>query len=83
MLLTFLLKHNLIPYIAIIILGSIVYWQHGVSIKQKILISEQEAGLVKAHEIMGIIQVGNELRLKELEKVGKSIWKVGKHEEVF
>lgn len=82
MILTFLLKHNLIPYIAIVVLATAVYWQHSAGIKKDILIAEQAATQVLTFESMNIIQTGNEKRLQELERV-KTVWKAGKHEDVL
>ncbi len=83
MILQFLLKHNLIPYIAIIILGSVIYWQHGRAVERNLVIEQQEATINAVGQTMGIIQSGNEKRLKELESVRQSEWSEGKHEGIF
>lgn len=83
MLLKFLLQHNLLPYIAIVIMGGVIYLQFEKSIEQKLLIDEQEASIELTNSSLNIIQTYNEDRFKALEGVRRTKWKKGKHESSF
>jgi len=78
-----LLQHNALPYIAILIMGTVIYFQFENSIEQKLLIAEQEASIELTASNMNIIQTSNENRFKALETVRKTKWKRGKHEGSF
>ena len=83
MFLSFLLQHNLLPYLAIIIMGTVIYFQFEKSIEQNLLIKEQEATIELTASNLAIIQTANEDRFKALEGVRHSKWKKGKHESSF
>ena len=79
----FLLQHNLLPYLAIAILGYTVYWQIGKIEEQAISIREKEVEIQQTTENINIIQTYNESRFKALEGIRKTKWKKGKHEGSF
>ncbi len=83
MFMSFLLQHNLLPYIAIVIMGVVIYFQFENSIEQNMLIKEQEETIQQTASNIAIIQTANEDRFKALEGVRHSKWKKGKHESSF
>ena len=81
--LQFLLQHNLLPYVAIVVLSGMVYWQMGKIAEQDLAIKEKEVEILQTTENMNIIQTYNESRFRALEGVRKTKWKKGKHEGSF
>ena len=80
---SFLLQHNLLPYLAKVILGGIVYWQIGKIAEQDLALKQRDIEIQQTTENINIIQTYNESRFKALEGVRKTKWKKGKHEGSF
>ncbi len=78
-----LLQNNALPYIAIVLLGGLLYWQTGKIAEQAILIDAKDASIELTATNMAIMHTYTNTRIDALEKVKKTKWKKGKHESSF
>jgi hypothetical protein len=79
----FLVKNNLLPYIAIALLSWLSWGLWGSNVELRKEAAQAKEAVQFANEAMGIIQAHNEQRLNELEEARNRTWKAGKHEAAF
>ena len=75
-----LINNNIIPYMAITIMGLIIYilWEANLTKDKEIANAKAETELINKN--MGTIQAYNESKFVELERLKKDAWKEGRHE---
>ena len=81
--LNFLIKNNLLPYIAIAIMGYMIYYQHKDGILKDIALANAKEQAELQNDNIGFLVGYTDNKFAELEKVRTSKWKEGKHEKVI
>ena len=76
----FLKQNNLLPYIAIVIMGYFMYQLIQSNVAKDLEIANEKAEKELMNKNIGTIQNYTMLRIDALEKINKTEWKEGKHE---
>jgi hypothetical protein len=79
----FLVKNNLLPYIAMIIMGYFMFdfWEKSIVAKQEAANAKASSHL--ANENIGTVTGYFEERLDKIEKLKSEEWREGKHEKII
>ena len=81
--LNFLIKNNLLPYIALAVMGYVIYIQHSSGIEKDREIANAKASAEQANVNMNHIIGYTDSRFKKIEDLKNNVWKKGKHEKVI
>jgi hypothetical protein len=79
----FLIKDNILPYLAIGLLAYLSWTLWEANIKKEIELQQAKEAAKFVNEAMGIIQSYNEQRFADIEKIQQNTWKEGRHEASF
>ena len=81
--LDFLVKNNLLPYIALAVMGYVIYIQHSAGIEKDMRIAQAEASAELDREAMGHVVSYVDSRFDKIKELKKETWEKGKHEKVI